>query len=338
MRERDRPVAEGRRSLSSRRQLSHGVAGRPGAVQKAALSAYLPRIAARSEHVALRGLDSHVMHWGDADAPKLFLLHGWMDVAASFQFLVDAFVRDWHVIAPDLRGFGRTAWQAQGYWFFDYVADLAALVDMLAPGEPVRLAGHSLGANVAMHLAGARPARVSHLIAMDAFGIRAEQPGLAPVKLAAWLDALDHPPALAAYADFDALAARLIRNNRRLDGAKAAFLARHWASAGDEGKVRLTSDPRHKLPFPTVYRVEEAFAIWARIQAKTLWLAADDSPVTLRLGLAPDQASPEERFAGVRTRMSHIGDARLVTIGDAGHMLHHDQPQAVAKAIETFLA
>ena len=41
-------------------------------------------------------------------APKLFLLHGWMDVGASFQFLVDALHGDWHVIAPDLRGFGRS--------------------------------------------------------------------------------------------------------------------------------------------------------------------------------------------------------------------------------------
>jgi pimeloyl-ACP methyl ester carboxylesterase len=36
--------------------------------------------------------------------------------------------------------------------------------------------------------------------------------------------------------------------------------------------------------------------------------------------------------------MAHVPGARLVTIGDAGHMLHHDQPQAVARALETFLA
>ena len=53
-----------------------------------------------------RGLTHHVRTWGSPDAPKLFLLHGWMDVSASFQFLVDGFQRDWHVIAPDWRGFG----------------------------------------------------------------------------------------------------------------------------------------------------------------------------------------------------------------------------------------
>ena len=92
----------------------------------------------RSHRVALRGLDTHVLTWGDPAAPKLFLLHGWMDVAASFQFLVDAFAREWHVIAPDLRGYGRSAWQPQGYWYADYIADLEALLQ--AFGGPGRTA------------------------------------------------------------------------------------------------------------------------------------------------------------------------------------------------------
>ena len=90
---------------------------------------------ATSHHVALRGLVHHVLTWGDPAAPKLFLLHGWMDVAASFQFLVDAFAGDWYAIAPDLRGYGQSAWQAQGYWFPDYVADLEALLRKVIRAE-----------------------------------------------------------------------------------------------------------------------------------------------------------------------------------------------------------
>jgi pimeloyl-ACP methyl ester carboxylesterase len=307
-------------------------------VPQAALSRYVARVCARSEYIDLRGLRSHVMRWGDAGAPKLFLLHGWMDVAASFQFFVDALAREWHVIAPDLRGFGRTAWQPQGYWFHDYVADLAALVDTYAPGEAVRLAGHSLGANVAMHFAGARPARVAHLVAIDAFGMPAKSAESAPDRLAAWLEALDDPPGFTAYADFDAVAARLMKNNRRLDADKAAFLAQHWARASDDGLVRLTSDPRHKLPFPTVYRIDEVFAIWKRIQAKTLWLAAEDSPVAQRLDPPSQGDASHDRFASIRARLAIIDGARLVTIADAGHMVHHDQPRAVAEAIEAFMA
>ena len=37
--------------------------------------------------IDIRGLRYHIRSWGDNDAPKLFMLHGWMDVSASFQFI-----------------------------------------------------------------------------------------------------------------------------------------------------------------------------------------------------------------------------------------------------------
>jgi pimeloyl-ACP methyl ester carboxylesterase len=301
------------------------------------LAAYVPRVVARSQHLELRGADTHLLSWGDERAPKLFLLHGWMDVAASFQFLVDALTRDWHVLAPDLRGFGRSAWHPQGYWFADYVADLDALLARFAPDARVQLCGHSLGANVVMHYAGVRPDRVGTLIALDGFGIPAEGPERAPQKLAAWLDALADPPSFAPYESFEAVAARLKKNDARLTPDKAAFLARHWAARSEDEKVRLTSDPRHKLPFPVVYRIEEVFAVWRRITARTLWVAAEDSHIPAWLDRHPEGEAATDSLAGVRKRMANIPGATLATIADAGHMLHHDQPQAVARAIESFV-
>ncbi len=178
-----------------------------------------------SQRLALRGLEHRVLTWGRRDAPMLFLLHGWMDVGASFQFLVDALRGTWHVVAPDLRGFGQSAWQPQGYWFADYIADLEALLDHFAPGQAVNLVGHSLGGNIAMHYAGVRPQRVARLVSLDGFGIPAEDPGAAPGKYAKWLDALRDPPSFRPYADLDAVAARLRKNNPRLPADKAAFLA-----------------------------------------------------------------------------------------------------------------
>src|SRR5206468_1119167 len=75
------------------------------------------------------GLRYQVRTWGDARAPKLFMLHGWMDVSASFQFVVDELRHDWHVIAPDWRGFGLSEWTRAGYWFPDYIADLDLLLE-----------------------------------------------------------------------------------------------------------------------------------------------------------------------------------------------------------------
>src|SRR5262249_61373974 len=102
--------------------------------------------------------------------PKLVLLHGWMDVSASFQFLVDALRGDWYVIAPDWRGFGLSQWVASGYWFPDYIADLEALVAQVSPDAPVNGVGHSMGGNVAGLYAGVRPARVAKLALLEGVG------------------------------------------------------------------------------------------------------------------------------------------------------------------------
>jgi len=291
----------------------------------------------RSHRIALRGLDSHVLTWGDAAAPKLFLLHGWMDVAASFQFLVDALARERYVIAPDLRGYGKSAWQPQGYWYADYIADLEALLEAFAPGETVDLAGHSLGGNVVLHYAGIRPGRARRVISLDAFGVRAEGSAAAPGKYAKWLDALANPRDFATYPDFDGVADRLRKNSRGLTREQASFLARHWAEAMPDGRVRLSSDPRHKLPFPTIYRIEETYAVWHNITAPTLWIAAADSDIPKWLVDHPEGEGATDSFAEVKRRFAHIPNGRMVTIADAGHMLHHDQPAAVAAAMESFL-
>ena len=285
-----------------------------------------------AQFVAVRGLRYHVRTWGEARSRKLMLLHGWMDVSASFQFLVDALSAEWQVLAPDWRGFGLSECPHEGYWFADYVADLDGLVRALAPEGAVDIAGHSLGGNVALLYAGLRPGRVRNVVSLDGFGIPAEGPDAAPAKFTAWLDALEKPPVLTPYRSLAAVADRLQKNNRRLARDKAEYLASHWGEALPDGSARLRADPRHKLPFPNVYRLEEVFAIWQRITAPALWVVADDSDIPRWLAGGGDPA------AEIQRRMAHVPGARLVTIKDAGHMLHHDQPEAVARALETFLA
>ena len=71
---------------------------------------YQARRPFRSEFVPIRNLDYHVQVWGEPGPGKtpLVMVHGWMDVAASYQFVVDALQQDRWVIAPDWRGFGQT--------------------------------------------------------------------------------------------------------------------------------------------------------------------------------------------------------------------------------------
>jgi pimeloyl-ACP methyl ester carboxylesterase len=294
--------------------------------------AYRPAKPAASRFVDVRGLSYHVRTWGDPAARKLVLLHGWMDVSASFQFMVDALAGDWHVLAPDWRGFGLSETPRDGYWFLDYVADLDALVRALAPGERIELAGHSLGANVALLYAGARPGNVAHVVALDGFGVPDQPADQAPQKLAHWLDALAAPEGFAPYRDMDAVADRLQKNNRRLSRDKAAFIAEHWAERMADGSARLRADPKHKLPFPTTYRMADMYAVWRAIAAPMLWVAGSDSHIPKWLAAGGDAATEVAR------RFAHVPGATLVTIPDAGHMLHHDQPEAVARELEAFLA
>ncbi|MFI4931010.1 MAG: alpha/beta fold hydrolase, partial [Burkholderiales bacterium] len=141
-------------------------------------SAYAVRRPAQSRYLAVRGLRYHVNLWGDPatlarERPLLVWMHGWMDVGASLQFVVDAMRDDRVIAAPDWRGFGRTGVPpgTDSYWFADYPGDLDGLLDALSPGAPVDLAGHSMGGNVVMTYAGSRPERIRRLINMEGFGL-----------------------------------------------------------------------------------------------------------------------------------------------------------------------
>ncbi|WP_432379945.1 alpha/beta fold hydrolase [Duganella sp. P38] len=180
----------------------------------------------RSEFLTIRGLRCHVRHWGREGAPKLFMLHGWMDVGASFQFVVDALEGDWHVIAPDWRGFGLS--QRSGldtYWFPDYLADLDAILRHYSPDQAVYLLGHSMGGNIVGLYAGARPERIRKLINLEGAGLKGAKPEQTPGRYAKWLDSLLEQPEMRSYPTQAAVAARLQnqpapeRRQGRLPGA-----------------------------------------------------------------------------------------------------------------------
>jgi pimeloyl-ACP methyl ester carboxylesterase len=276
----------------------------------------------------VRGLKYHVRRWPRPGAPKVFFFHGWMDVSASFQFLVDAFKKDWDVYAPDWRGYGLTEWgKSDCYWFPDYLADLDFILQHFEKENSVNLVGHSLGGNVVALYAGVRPERVAKLVNLEGFGLPPTRPEQAPKRYRAWLDELREPPRLRPYKDFIELSRKLKTNNPRLTDERALFLARHWGKE-DGGNVVLRGDPAHKVINPLLYRYEEVRACWQQVSAPVLWVEAADSDTLKRMKMDPAQQA-ERRAA--------FPNLRHVTVQDAGHMLHHDQPQAVAQLIEDFL-
>lgn len=276
----------------------------------------------------IRGLRYHVRTWGDPGARRLVLLHGWMDVAASFQFLVDCLQHDWHVIAPDWRGFGLSAWAPDGYWFPDYYADLEALLALYQPEAPVDVLGHSMGGNIAATYAGIRPGRLRRLVNLEGLGLTRTRAEDAPSRYARWLDHLDDAPAFRPYASYADMAARLRRNNPRLTAERADFLARHWARETPDGRVELVSDPRHKRANPYLFRLDEALACWQRITAPVLLVIGRDSHVPGWLKDTPDELAQ---------RKAAFATATEVLLDDCGHMIHHDQPERLARLVEDFL-
>ncbi|MFM2067306.1 MAG: hypothetical protein RLZZ584_2215 [Pseudomonadota bacterium] len=301
---------------------------------------YLPRRRAHSLFLPLRGQRYHVMCWGDLsaatpEAPALVLLHGWMDVAASFQFVVDELDRlgaaPGCILAPDWRGFGLSTGPAtDSYWFPDYLGDLDALLDLLLPGQGVDLLGHSMGGNVAMIYAGVRPERIRRLVNLEGFGLPTTTPEQAPRRYRHWLDELRTEAPLRDYDSVAAVAERLRRNNPRLSADKADWLAPHWAAPRDDGRWHILGDPAHKRSNPVLYRVDEVLACWRAITVPVLWVEGDSTDVGKWWGTR----YPREDF---EARIAQVPHLQRQVLADCAHMLHHDQPAALAAQLASFL-
>jgi pimeloyl-ACP methyl ester carboxylesterase len=258
-----------------------------------------------------------------------------MDVAASFQFLVDCLPKHWRCISFDWRGFGDSQHtNADAYWFADYVADLDFFLKVaterkwLENDAPVNLVAHSMGGNVAMLYAGIRPQRVRRLINLEGTGLPAARPSQAPARYRQWLDELHNPASLKGYASLGAVAERLQKTNPRLKASFALFLAGYWAAQCSDGSYKLTSDAAHKLTNPVLYRLEEVLACWRAITA----------PVLLALASDTNEWHQFIKQPAYQRRLMAIRDLSVVTVENTGHMMHHDQPQALAELITDFIS
>ena len=299
---------------------------------------YRPRRVAASRSLVVRGLRHHLLEWGEprAGTPPLVMLHGWMDVAASFQFVVDAFATDRHVVAFDWRGFGTTdSPQADTYFFHEYLGDLDRLLaERFGPEAAVDLLGHSMGGNVATLYAGVRPARVRRLVNLEGFGMPRAMPDEAPARIARWLDTLAHDEQLRPYASVDAVAARLQKTNPLLRADRALWLAGEWSAPVEgsaTGERRLLADADHKRSGPQQANVDEWLACWDRVEAPMLWIEGDRTDLTAWWGTRFTKAEAHERLNRIRRVERHV-------VSPAGHMLHHDRPEDVARLVEAFLS
>lgn len=284
-------------------------------------SIYKPVIERRSRNLAIRDVDYAVNEWGDESSPPIFYLHGWGDTGSTFQFVADHLARDWLVVAPDWRGFGRSEFRAPTYWFPDYVADLHALLGHFSPDSAVRLVGHSMGANIGSLYAGTMPERVRSFVNIEGFGLPDSNPEDAPGRYRKWLEEGSVEQRYSDYENFAELATKIQRRSPEMSSEAAEFVAREWAALGDDGVVRVRADPNHKLPNAVLYRRAEAEACWRQITARTLLVAGGESRFAEQFGLTATLPFP---------------DAENASIAGARHMIHFERPAELAAEIDRF--
>jgi pimeloyl-ACP methyl ester carboxylesterase len=120
----------------------------------------------RDEFIIAGDLTFHYLQWSEQGPPIIFA-HGLTANAFCFQAFADDLARDHRVFAYDLRGRGDSDKPESGYSIATHAADLSELIDMLGLNHPV-IAGHSLGALIALYFAAHYPEKLSKLILIDA--------------------------------------------------------------------------------------------------------------------------------------------------------------------------
>jgi len=132
------------------------------------------------------------------------------------------------------------------------------------------------------------------------------------------------------YPSLEAVAQRLIKTNPRLGTDKAHWLAQHWASANAQGEWRILGHAAHKVVNAQLFKTDETQAIYERITAPMLCVVADSDSMNQWWQTRFTLEEFMQRIAAV-PNLTHA------VIKEAGHMLHHDQPEALARLIEDFL-
>ncbi len=292
-----------------------------------ALENYTPVKERISQYRLIRDTEYHFSLWGKENSPTILYLHGWGDTGSSFQVVVDFFADDWRVIAPDLRGFGRSQHNKSSYWFPDYLADVEEIKKIFISDRQFHIIGHSLGANIASMYAGIFPQYIHKFVNIEGFGLEESDPDNAPLNYRRWIEKLNKIEDFRNYNSFSSLADSLIKRNPIIRRDIALFIAHEWAHLKNDGKIYLNADRKHKLPNAIQYRRNEAKACWQRIEAESLLIYGEKS-------LYKNQID-NYKEALIREDGSDIFSC--VQIKNSGHMIHLENPEKLALIIEKFL-
>ena len=281
-----------------------------------------------SSYVSQR-LRLHYVDWGNAGAPPLVLVHGGRDHARSWDWVAHALRRDYHVIAPDLRGHGESSWALGGhYTLAEFTLDLAQLIDLLEVPQ-VTLVGHSLGGAVSIQYAAVFPERVAKLVAIEGLGPPpqiADRIANRPAwqRIAEWIQQVRDFSARQPkrYESIESAAARMQAENAFLSPEQAHHLTVHGVNRNEDGTFSWKFDNYVRVFYPQRYDAGETRELWGRIACPTLLVHGTES-------WAGDPAADR--------RAEAFSDVRVANIAGAAHWVHHDRLDEFLGVVREFL-
>jgi pimeloyl-ACP methyl ester carboxylesterase len=267
-----------------------------------------------SGFVEAGGLRLHYLDYGTAGRPAMLCVHGGGAHAHWFDFVARDFSADYHVLAPDLRGHGDSAWGGPLEYTYElFASDLAEVVEKLDLRDFV-LIGHSMGGMASLMYAATYPGRVGRLVVADT------TLHMAPERIAAMREVGARQGS--SYATRDEF---VTRYRLRPTGTTAApGVIRHVAENGarqlDDGSWRHKFDRNVYARRVSV----NGLPYWNQIGIPALLVKGDRSP----------RISPQI-VAAVKARCPHV---ELAEVSHSDHHVTLDNPSGFSRAVQAFLA
>jgi lipase len=249
----------------------------------------------------------HVHAWGDPGAPHVVCLHGIQGHGGRFGRLAEERLARFRVLAPDLRGHGRSGWE--GPWIVEsHVADLIETFP-----DPAAWIGHSFGGRLVLDLAVRRPELVERAVLLD--------PALVVPPDYAQLLADQELATDRSFATIEEAVGQAVSGLLRRPGPSLENEVREHLVQGEDGRFRFRYSP-------------EAVAVGYREMGEV--------PPPLGTPRIPTLV-----VAGTYSKFVSVGEAELfrAALGDlftavvvpGGHMVLWDAFDETAAAIERFL-